>query len=283
MIVLVLGVFLFSLSGVFAEACDLQVSLVNQDPYPAIQGEEAKLVFQIDGLANAECGTVNFELLEKYPITLDPSQQGMYTIESGIFEKDYKSFFLAPFKIRVSEDALDGDNIIEVQYRFGANLAYETKQFSINIEDTRADFEIHVEDYDQATKILTFEILNIAESDVEALTIEILKQDSILVYGSNRNIVGDLDSNDYTTVDFKAIISGDVIVLNVYYSDEINERRMIMKEVSYEADYFNFIEETDPPYMTYALVIGIVLLIIYWVYRRKQKKKALEQKLRNRK
>ena len=43
---------LFSISGVFAGVCDLDVSLINQDPYPAIQGDYVKLVFQVDGHSN---------------------------------------------------------------------------------------------------------------------------------------------------------------------------------------------------------------------------------------
>lgn len=275
---------IFSLSSVFAEGCDLQVSLVNQDPYPVVPGESAKLVFQIDGLENLECGTVVFELLEQYPITMDPGQSSVYTIEAGTFKKDYKSFFLATYKVRVADDALDGDGTVEVQYKSQKNIGYESKQFDINIEDVRGDFEVHVKDYDSLTKILTFEILNIAKSDVEALTVEVPKQDNILVRGSSRNIVGDLDSNEYTTAEFEAIPKDGEIELLIHYSDKTNKRRVVEEKVVFDSEYFSgsLVEQKKSPVGTYLVIIVAVLAVAYYFYKRK-KKKEFQEKLKNRK
>ena len=85
---------LFLISIISAETCNLEVSLLNQDPYPAIPGEYVEVVFQIEGIANAECGTVYFELLENYPIQFDPNTNGRVTIESGTYKKDFSSFLI---------------------------------------------------------------------------------------------------------------------------------------------------------------------------------------------
>ena len=53
---------------------------------------------------------------------------------------------------------------------------------------------------------ITIEVLNIEASDIEALTIEIPKQDNIEVKGPNKIVVGDLDSNEYTTAEFEASV-----------------------------------------------------------------------------
>lgn len=281
----VVFVMIFSLAGVFAEGCDLQVSMVNQDPYPAVPGEEVKVVFQVDGIESTECGQVEFELLEAYPITLGPGQQKSYSIDSGTFSRDYKAHFLAAYTLRVASNALNGDNAIEVQYRQGANLGYETKEFVLNVLDTQADFEVYVKEYDLKTRILTFEILNIDALDVEALTIEIPSQDNIVIRGANRNIVGDLDSNDYTTFDFVAIPSDGEIELTLYYSDSINERRTMTKKVAYESSYFTPMADEIPktPVKNYIVAVAIVLLIGWWIFRRIKKKKAVQLKMRNKK
>lgn len=274
---------LFSLSGILADVCNLEVSLLNQDPYPAIQGDSAKIVFQIEGIENVECGTVKFELIEEYPITLLPGQDKIYTIEAGTFKKDYKSFFLAPYEVLISDNALDGDNPIEVQYKHGANIGFETKQFNLNIEDTRADFEVHVKNYNPVEKIITFEILNIAEADVEALTIEIPRQTNIEVKGANINIVGDLDSNEYTTADFEANPEKGEIELKISYSDAINERRTLTKKVSYEPDYFEgrVSDQPESKAKTYFIILIIIAGGSYWYYRRYKKKKAHMKKSRH--
>lgn len=274
---------IFSFANVLAAPCDLTISMINQDPYPATPGEEVSIVFQIDGLENTECGTVEFQLLEKYPVTISQGQDKVHIIEAGTFKKDFKSFYLASYKAIVSPDALEGDNPIEIQYRAGSNLGYTTKDFNLRVEDTRAEFEVHIKDYDFATKILTLEILNIAQNDIQALTVEIPKQDGIEVKGSNRNIVGDLDSNDYTTAEFEAIPKNNEFEILIYYSDQINERRVVTEKVYFESDYFVRETENNTSFSTYVIILAIIGLIVWWIIRRRKKKKAFEAKLRARK
>lgn len=283
LVVFILGIMLFSLSGVFAEGCDLDVSLINQDPYPAIPGDYVKIVFQVDGVDNPECRQVDFELLEQYPLIFDPDEIGRYTVEGGGFDQDFSSYLLAPYKVRIDGDALDGGNPIEVQYRYGGNPGFETKKFSLEVEDTRADFEVHIKDYSFATRTLTFEILNIAEDDVEALTIEVPKQEGIIVKGSNINIEGDLDSNDYLTTSFEAVPERGFIELSLTYTDNINERRTVDKKVFFEPEYFEdrIADQKKTGVGTYIFWIVVLGIIVYFFYRRhkkNKKKKEMQQK-----
>ena len=271
---------LFSFAFTSALACDLEISLINQDPYPAIPGDYVKLVFQIDGVENPECGTIQFELLEQYPLIFDPNFDPKIIIDAGTYQKDFSSFLIAPYKVRVDEDALDGDNPIEVQYKTGPMGVQLSNQFNLNIEDSRADFEIHIKDYNPTTKELTFEILNTADSDVEALTIEIPKQNNIIIKGPKINIVGDLDSNDYTTASFEAIPSKGEITLKISYTDTINERRSLEKTVIFEPEYFE--DRTNGKqkmsiwlYLFWLLII--ISVIRYFYLRRKRKKKLKER------
>jgi hypothetical protein len=273
-------VFIFSFTNISA-ACNLDVSLINQDPYPAIPGEYVKLVFQVSGVDNSECGIIEFELLEQYPLVFDPNEKRIYSVDSGIYHRNYKSFLLATYKVRVDSDAMDGDNPIETSYRYGSRSVDFQKQFNINIEDTRADFEIYVKDYDFKTNQMTLEILNIAKVDVEALTLEISNQENIQIKGSKTNIIGDLDSNDYTTANFEAIPQKGEFEVKIYYTDNIGERRSLEKSVSFESEYFEGMAEDqkDNSSWTYFIWLAVVLLIIYYFWKRNKKKKALKKKL----
>lgn len=274
---LFLVMLVFSIGGVLAK-CDLEASMINQDPYPALQGDYVKLVFQLDGIANPECGIVNFELVESYPISFDAGVNPIRIVDSGTYAKDFSSFLLATFKVRVDANAVDGDNPIEVRYKYSGNAAYETKQFNLDVEDTRADFEIHVKNYNAATKAITFEILNIGKSDIEALSVEIPKQEGVIVKGSNINIVGDLDSNEYTTADFEATPEEGNIDLKLTYTDSINERRSIVKEVSFDPAYFNgrVADEGGSSKTKYFILLVIAGGVGYYFYRKHKKKKAKE-------
>lgn len=276
---LVLLMSIFSVFGIVTAAttCDLGISLINQDPYPAIPGDYVKVVFQITGLENQNCGIVTFGLKEGYPIYLDPNTPNPVTINSGIYKKDYGSFYLAPYKVRLDENALDGDNPIEVFYSTGGTNII--KDFNINVEDTRADFEIHVKDYDYTTRVLTFEILNVAKVDVKALTLEIPKQDGIEIKGANRNVVGDLDSNEYTTADFEAILpeGPSHIDMNILYTDSIDVRREIQKTVDFDSSYFTGREAKKK--FPWTLIILVVAVVGFFVWRRiKKKKREAERK-----
>jgi len=282
---LILATFLISIvfisapiNAAITPKCVLDISLINQDPYPAIPGEYAKIVFQINGVSNPECKEVEFELLDKFPISFDPGKDKRYTINSGIYAKDYSSFFLAPYEVRIDKDAIKGDTPIEVQYKYSNNQVYETKQFTINIEDTRTNFEVYIKDYDPQTNILTFEILNIGESDVEALTIEIPKQDSIKITGSSTNIVGDLDSNEYTTADFKANPTDNEIKINIFYTDAINKRRQISKSVEFDSTYYPN-EKKGTSFVTYLIYIIIILLIAWFIFKKITKNKRKKTNL----
>ena len=276
LISLILVFSIYSFATINASPCTLDVSLLNQDPYPAIPGDYVEVVFQIDGLANPECGTVYFELLEKYPISFDPNTNPVVTINSGTYKKDYSSFLMAPYTVRVDEEALDGDNPIEVQYKYGNNEAYETQQFNLDVEDTRANFEVYVKSYDPSTNDLTLEILNTAKVDVEALTIEIPEQENIQIVGANTNIVGNLDSNEYTTADFTAKPKQGNITLNILYTDKINVRRTIEKTITFDPQYFKTETKSTPAYI-YLIWIIVIVAIIYFFYRRHKKKVIRQQ------
>ena len=113
----ILVTILFSINLISAEACDPDVTLLNQDPYPAVPGDYVKLVFQVDNLENPECNGFDFELLADYPIEFDPGMDGVRTYGEFEFIKDYESNLLIPYEVRINEDALDGENPIEVKFQ----------------------------------------------------------------------------------------------------------------------------------------------------------------------
>lgn len=284
---LIFGAILFiSLIGILpkvsAIACDLQISLLNQDPYPAIPEDYVKIVFEIDGVSNPECGQIEFELLQQYPLIFDPGQNTKEVFNSGTYNKDFNSFKTIPYKVRIDPNALNGETPIEVRYKTGMSQAYLTEQFDINIEDVRADFEIHIKDYNPLTKEITFEIANIAKNDITLFTLMIPEQENLEVKGANINIVGDLDAKDYTTATFEATPKKGEITLNLTYTDLINVRRTLQKTVTFEPKYFEGRANGKQKisiwlYLFWVLVI--IAVIRHFHRKRKAKKKAqIEQR-----
>ena len=275
-IVFLLAMFFFATT--FASAlCEIDVSLLNQDPYPAVPGEKMEAVFTISNIDSAECGTIEFEVINEYPFTVSPGFDNRYIFQSGTFTKDYNSQKIIPIDYIVDNRALDGDTPIEVKYRHSVSSGssnFLSKTFDIKIEDVKVDFEIFVSDYDFSTKEIKFEILNIGKADIEAVTIEVPKQEGIKVYGSNRENVGDLSSNEDTSSDLRMDINTNKVKLLVSYSDSIQVRRVVEKEITFDASLFEETKETGGKNYTNWIVAAVVIaLILYFFMRRKKKKK----------
>lgn len=265
---------LLSIAFVSADTtCDLEVTLLNQDPYPAVPGDYVKLVFQIGGITSPDCDDITFNLPSSYPIEFNPGESGIRIFKKVDYVKDYQSNILVPYEVRINKDAINGANLIEIQIQ-SRNGIMLSETFDIEIEDVRADFEIYIKDFDYSTNELTLEVLNIEQSDIEALIVKIPKQDNIIIKGSNQVIVGDLDSNEYTTADFEATPSDGEITVELIYSDTINTRRSITKTVVFDSSYFTErkADKKTTSIATY-IISGIALIIIVWIVIKKFKKR----------
>ena len=253
-----------------ASECDLSVSRVNQDPYPAIPGEYVKVVFQVEGVANPTCEGTNLELIETYPFSLDIGQSATTRINSETFALDYENYLLAPYKLRVDKNAIDGENEIELFFSSGEQPLSFRELFDINIEDARSDFEVFVENYDYSTKILTLEILNIGKKDIEALTVEIPKQKNIIIKGNKYNIVGSLDKNEDTTFTYEATPSNGEINLIIYYNDEVDVRRTLQKTINYDSSFFTNrkADEKQTPTKLYFIIGIVIFILIIWIIKK---------------
>jgi hypothetical protein len=199
---------------------------------------------------------------------------------------DYESFALIPFKLRVDKDTIDGDNLIKASLDYEdekGQMTSQVEEFTINVAGVHADFDVSIDDFDSTTNTLTLAVLNMGENDVKALVVEIPKQESINVKGSNRDIVGDLDSSDDTTARFEAVPSEGEFEVVLHYTDEINERRMMVKKVMYDSSYFLNRKKDEAQSVSLWFYITLVLVIIWiiiWI-RSYLKRRRLKESMKN--
>ena len=268
-------------SNLALAGCNLNAELVNQDPYPALPGDYVEVLFQINGVGG-ECGDgAVADIVLDYPFSLDNGDRTRVLSSSTYVGYGYNSNWNVLYNLRIDKDAIEGDYEVELRYKGGdvGSGSYSFERFNITIEDGRTDFEIHVQDYNIKERNIVFEILNVGNQDIEALTVELPKQDNLIVKGSNRNIVGDLDSNEYTTADFEVVPSEGELLVMIHYTDSTNERRMIAKLVEYDPSYFvGSLENTEPSKTSTYVVIGIIVLVVGFFFYRSHKKKKNKKK-----
>ena len=160
-----LAVVLSAFTSAVTAPCTLSVSMVNQDPYPAVPDEYVKTVFQMNGADNSDCGKVFMRIVPQYPFSLDSNDSTVFM--DSTFVSGYSSYLLAAYKLRVDKDVLDGENKIKIEYGKVDDLPNVlTKEFNIEVEDARTDFEVLIQDYTVATNSVTFAVVNIGKKDV---------------------------------------------------------------------------------------------------------------------
>jgi hypothetical protein len=275
-LMLVLLMIAFATSFVFAD-CNLDVQLVNQDPDPAVPGDYVRLLFQVSGIAGTECGEISFEILDNYPIRFDPDFNPVKTFSAGTFARGFSSTKTIPYKVRIDPDALDGDAEIEILYSTKGSKSFRiSKLFDIRIEEVKADFQVFIRSYNYDTRRLTLEVLNTGKNDVRSLVLTIPSQENVRVLGGNKNIVGDLDSNDYTSTDFEALPEDGIIVVELEYTDKTGERRQAQAEIVFESERFEHtIPDNSARNRNLIIIAVLVLAFIVWRVLKKKKKKLI--------
>ncbi|MGA2130369.1 MAG: hypothetical protein ABSG05_02020 [Candidatus Pacearchaeota archaeon] len=276
----------FSLTHADTSSCNLQVSLVNQDPYPAVQGDTVKLLFQVSGVQSSNCNGAMFELNPGYAFSLTENNS-VQTLSGSTFTQNSNNNWVIPYTLNVNPNAPDGDSQVQVFYSAGNALNFPasalSQTFNVTVQNSRTSFEIFVSNYDTKTKTITFQILNTGKVDVKAVAIQIPEQKTLQVKGANTNIVGDIDSNSYTTADFLGTPSNGNITLQVSYSDLSGIRRTIEQNVTYDSVYFtNVPSQSGSSGTTIIIVLIIIAVIGYFFYRNRKKKKRLLAERRNR-
>jgi hypothetical protein len=129
------------------------------------------------------------------------------------------------------------------------------------------------------------------------MIVRIPDQDSFKISGTNGQMVGNLDSGDYTIVSFGVTQIGrseDSLIIQIDYTDSIGERRSILKEINFDSGLIvgNFTSEEfsesfpegfegmrsfpgqqKKPVWPYFLAGGLVLVLSgFFIYHKNSKK-----------
>ena len=133
-LLLILIVAMFGLSIAFAAgAATLDVSVPRYEPYPAQPGEYVDVWVKIQNVGGEDATNVKITADPKFPFSLDTSQiatSDLGTIRPGQYE-------LVQYKFIVSENAVQGDNELDIKYTFGS-YGEITQKINITVETSNA-------------------------------------------------------------------------------------------------------------------------------------------------
>ncbi len=119
----------------------LRVRLSSQEPDPAQPGQYVDLRFKVENIATTDIEEAEVELIPEYPFSLDIDEPSLKDIgfvrnrnwgDSGINVK---------WRVRIADDAVQGENKIKVRYRSGES-DWITKEFDVAIKISDATISI---------------------------------------------------------------------------------------------------------------------------------------------
>jgi hypothetical protein len=239
-----------SLVNAESSSCNPEIKLINQDPSPAIPNSYVKVIFEVTGLENCGNGYA-VRLNPEYPFSLDSNSSAGSTIEGNPYVVGYKNTWMIPYQIRVAGDALDGDYSLRLDYHEGNDnsfVNYAEEIFNITIQDSRTDFDAVIQE--TSGNDVSIAIANVGKYTANSVVVRIPEQDSFRVTGTDGQMVGNLESGDYTIVGFTVSPQGafsrnasrtnqqttpqpssSKLKFDIYYTDNIGERRVVNMEL----------------------------------------------------
>lgn len=232
--VLVLFMFLVSLSLVQALKID---TLLSQDPDPVEPGQIVKVKFKIANEGESTTKDVIVRISPKFPFTIynDVTEKNIGKLRAGQTGTDAA---IVEFRLKVDEDAVEGDNEIELflQVQEGISVAYTDDEFLIDIQTHDAVLEIVkiTSEPEQIppgeTGVVNFLVKNLADSMLKDIKFRLGLDSSTIplapYQSSSERRISHLESDYQKTLSFVLIADPDAegglhkVPLNITYNDE---------------------------------------------------------------
>ncbi|MDD5086745.1 MAG: COG1361 S-layer family protein [Candidatus Nanoarchaeia archaeon] len=234
--------------AVISSSADIQVTMVNQNPDPAEPGNYVDVNFRIENIGSSNAEDVIFEILPKYPFFLDPGETAKQNIGSVWGRQIGDEGIILKYRLKVDEDAVEGENEISVRYSLNKGAAWQKPgNFYVNIRTHDAILNIKRVTYipdpmpPGEKAVLSIHLENMADSLLKDIQIELnlitmLQSTTSVTYEelpfspsgtTNKQVIKNIESGKTETVDFTLIpdpdASADIykIPITVQYSDEL--------------------------------------------------------------
>ena len=221
----------------------VSVSLVNQDPYPAIAGEIVEIYLGIENIGGESSSNMIVEIEPEYPFTLvpgEPAVQDIGTIKS--YQKD-NYMKIITYTIKVDSDASAGSYDLTVKYyEQGDSLATE-KTITIDVKNKEMAEIIHI---DKTNLVpgkqtnLKFTINNVGNAPLKDMTFSWVNEDKIIlpVGSDNSKYIKSVDIGESVELDYQVIADSNAdpglyeLKLNLSYDDSITYEKKVISTIS---------------------------------------------------
>ncbi|HIH87342.1 MAG TPA: hypothetical protein HA304_05515 [Methanosarcinales archaeon] len=223
-----------------SDVTGVSVSLVNQDPYPAIAGDIVDIYLGIENIGGESAGNLVVELEPEYPFTLvtgEPAVQNIGTIKS--YQKD-NYMKIITYTIKVDSDASAGSYDITVKYYEPGDSLVTEKSIRIDVKNKEMAEIIHIDKTNLVPgkqNSLKFTINNVGNAPLKDMTFSWVNEDKIIlpVGSDNTKYIKSVDIGESVELDYQVIADYNAdpglyeLKLFLFYDDPITYEE---KEIS---------------------------------------------------
>ena len=225
----------------FGKSPSIIVSLTKQEPDPVEPGKIVEVSFKLDNNGTTAYNVI-FEILPEYPFSLLPGESSSKFIGTLATSQEGKQSVIVRYKLKVAQDAVDGNHEIKVRYKndnleswvtlegfkikvqtHDAILAVE-KSFTVPAVTAPGDkTKLHIEFKNYATSLL---------KDIKiSLKLDKSGDDTIpfAPFGSsNEKVISYIEPQANLPIEFELLVDSDAaskaykVPLSIAYSDILN-------------------------------------------------------------
>ncbi len=214
-------------------SANIKINQLKYEPYPVNPGEYLTLWIKAENIGGELTESAIFELVLKFPFSLDSNEDPVRNYGQLSSEEP----IVMEYKVRVSKNAVEGTNEIELRYKTDSNDgSWRYEEFEIEVEDAQTDFDLVIQEINGDE--VSIAIANTGKNVAYSLIVRIPEQEVYQTIGTNGQMVGNLEDGDYTLVGFeiqkKSRTSEEPLKIQIDYTDNIGERRSMTKSVDFD-------------------------------------------------
>jgi hypothetical protein len=288
-IILIMGLMLLSLISLFSA---LVIDSVSTLPNEVSPGETAKIliVLENDGDNDIEDVSVSLDLTN---VPFAPFGSSSEVSINAIDENDDED---VSFRVIVLGDAESGIYKIPVIIKFNEKGDIKIRNSLIGLTvNSKPLIGVDVEDsllLKGKENIVSIKIINKGLSKIKFLDVEIERLNHFDVLGSSMEYIGDIDSDDFDTVEFKVLFKEKIPssvdfpvqvnyrdVLNREHKETFNLRLRVYSEE--KAVELGLIEKSNTRFYVVAIVFLVIVYFVYGRIRKRMRAKLANNKLVN--
>jgi hypothetical protein len=188
---------------------DVDVTMINYDPNPAEAGRYVTIRFKIENIGAETAQDIVTELLPKYPFSLDPGESAVKNIGSVRSRQSGDTGVIIDYRVKVDENALEGDNEIELRYKIKNGAWIKLEPLDINVNPH--DILLSIASVDAPNMIKPGEISKV-DINLENLALTFIKEIKVRlnlggvpfapIGSTDRKIVKQMEADSNATVSF---------------------------------------------------------------------------------